>query len=466
MDWLPTINDRAGPTYQRILDALTDDIAAGRVRRGQQLPTHRALAKALGIDVTTVTRAYREAQSRGLTEARVGQGTFIADTARTTAGGTMPARGPAHLDFDLSMNLPPHPPEADLDGRIARGIAALEREHGFGPYLNYAESGGGLQDRGVVADWLRPRIAGTDAERLAICPGAQSALTSSLLALTAPGDVMLTDRLTYPGIKAAAAYARVRLIGVAMDANGMVPDALRIAIRRHAPKMLYLVPTIQNPTTTTMPHARRAEIAEIVTAHDLTLIEDDAYGLLAPEHVPFAALIPMRTVYAASLSKCISPGLRIAFLAAPDASTNARITAALRAMLQMPVPLMAALIARWLADGSADAMIAAIRDEAAARQKMAARALTGFAFAAHRNGHHMWLEVPPAWNIAEFAQHARARGLAVVTSDAFHVADGTEAPPHAVRLALGAARNRAELSHALDRLAVALRLPPPTAQVV
>jgi DNA-binding transcriptional MocR family regulator len=174
----------------------------------------------------------------------------------------------------------------------------------------------------------------------------------------------------------------------------------------------------------------------------------------------------MRTVYAASLSKCISPGLRIAFLAAPDASTNARITAALRAMLQMPVPLMAALIARWLADGSADAMIAAIRDEAAARQKMAARALTGFAFAAHRNGHHMWLEVPPAWNIAEFAQHARARGLAVVTSDAFHVADGTEAPPHAVRLALGAARNRAELSHALDRLAVALRLPPPTAQVV
>jgi DNA-binding transcriptional MocR family regulator len=464
MDWFPTISDRAGPTYQRILDALADDIAAGRLRRGQQLPTHRALAKALGVDVTTVTRAYREARSRGLTEARVGQGTFIADALHRT--GATPARIPAHLDFDLSMNLPPHPPQADLDGRIARGIAGIEREHGFGAYLNYAESGGSLRERAVAADWLRPRIADAHVDRLAICPGTQAALCATLLALTAPGDVVLTDRLTYPGIKAAAAYARVRLVGVAMDGSGMVPDALRIAIGRHAPKLLYLIPTIQNPTTATMPPARRGEIAEIVAAHDLTLVEDDAYGLLAPEHVPFAALIPARTIYAASLSKCISPGLRIAFLTAPDDAVTARITAALRAMLQMPVPLMTALVARWLADGSADAMIAAVQGEAAARQKMAARALAGFAFTAHRNGHHLWLEVPPAWNRAEFAQHARTNGLAAVTSDAFDVPDGAEAPPHAVRLALGAARNRAELSHGLDRLAVALRLPPPTAQVV
>ncbi len=464
MDWLPTLSDRAGPAYQRILDALAADIAAGRLRRGQQLPTHRALAKALGIDVTTVTRAYREAQSRGLTEARVGQGTFIADAPQLT--GTTPARIPAHLDFDLSMNLPPHPPEADLEGRIARGIAALEREHGFSAYLNYAESGGSLHDRGVAAEWLRPRIAEANADRLAICPGTQAALCAALLALTAPGDVVLTDRLTYPGIKAAAAHARVRLVGVAMDDSGMVPDALRIALQRHAPRLLYLVPTIQNPTTTTMPPSRRAEIAEIVAVHDLILIEDDAYGLLAPEHVPFATLIPARTIYAASLSKCISPGLRIAFLAAPDAGVNARITASLRAMLQMPVPLITALVTRWLGDGSADAMIAAVRDEAAARQKMAARALTGFEFAAHRNGHHMWLQVPPAWDRAEFAQQARANGLAAVASDAFTVADGSDTPPHAVRLALGSARNRAELSHALDRLANALRLPPPTAQVV
>ena len=80
MDWIPTLGDRQGPVYRRIIEALTEDIASGRLRRGQQLPTHRALAKALRVDLTTVTRAYTEARRCGLTEARVGQGTFVAET--------------------------------------------------------------------------------------------------------------------------------------------------------------------------------------------------------------------------------------------------------------------------------------------------------------------------------------------------------------------------------------------------
>src|SRR5262249_30002319 len=101
MDWTPTLNDRDGPVYQRIVEALTSDIASGRLRRGQQLPTHRALARSLGIDLTTVTRAYSEARQRGLTEARIGQGTFVAETMVT------PRPGAALPQFDLSMNLPP-----------------------------------------------------------------------------------------------------------------------------------------------------------------------------------------------------------------------------------------------------------------------------------------------------------------------------------------------------------------------
>src|SRR6266566_8522664 len=101
MDWAPTLADREGPLYQRIVDALSVDIASGRLRRGQQLPTHRALAKALGIDLTTATRAYAEARQRGLTEARVGQGTFVAESmSHRHAAGPRP-------EFDLSMNLPP-----------------------------------------------------------------------------------------------------------------------------------------------------------------------------------------------------------------------------------------------------------------------------------------------------------------------------------------------------------------------
>ena len=150
-----------------------------------------------------------------------------------------------------------------------------------------------------------------------ICPGTQNALFNLLVALTAPGDVVLTEALTYPGIRAAAACRDVRLVGVAIDEQGILPDALDAACRKHSPKAVYLIPTIHNPTTATMPRARREQVAEILRARDVLLLEDDAYGMLAPEAVPLAALVPERTYFAATLSKCIAPGLRVSFLLTP-----------------------------------------------------------------------------------------------------------------------------------------------------
>src|SRR6202007_3021250 len=138
MDWVPTLSEWQGPMFLRIVDALAADIASGRVVRGERLPTHRALASALDLDLTTVTRAYGEARRRGLLEARVGQGTFVSDTTARAAGdlpaagaarpawrgagvgegafvSETPARAPADLpapvNIDLSMNLPPQPVE-------------------------------------------------------------------------------------------------------------------------------------------------------------------------------------------------------------------------------------------------------------------------------------------------------------------------------------------------------------------
>jgi DNA-binding transcriptional MocR family regulator len=449
MDWVPTFSDREGPIYRRIVEALAADVASGRLLRGQQLPTHRALAKALGIDLTTVTRAYTEAQRRGLTEARVGQGTFVAENA-----GRFRQGWEQQPELDLSMNLPPQPPEADLEGRLTRGIAALQREAGLSTHLNYREPGGSAIERGAAADWLRPRIADAEGDRIVICPGTQTALFNFLVSFMSPGDVVLTDALTYPGIKAAAAHIGIRLIGVPADETGIVPEALEAACRRHAPKAVYLVPTIHNPTTVTMPLSRRERIAEILRTQDVLLFEDDAYGALEPGAVPFASLVPERTWFAASLSKCIAPGLRVSFLLTPDHDSARQVTTALRATLQMPVFLMVALVTRWLQDGSADAMIRAIRDEAAARQKLASSVLARHAFAAHPCGHHIWIPLPRSWGRAEFASHVQRQGLAVVTAEAFSV---EKTQPHAIRVSLGAASSRSELVRALEILSTALR---------
>jgi len=449
MDWIPTLGDREGPVYRRIVEALNADIASGRLRRGQQLPTHRALAKALGVDLTTVTRAYTEAQRRGLTQARAGQGTFVAESMSRLG----PSAGP-RPQFDLSMNLPPQPADADLEGRITRGIAAIQREVGFSAHLNYQEAGGSEAERDIAARWLRSRIADAHADRLVICPGTQNALFNLLITLTSPGDIVLTEALTYPGIKAAAACVGVRLVGVSMDDQGVVPGALDAACRQHAPKAVYLIPTIHNPTTATMPPSRREEVAEVLRANDVLLFEDDAYGMLEPNAAPLACLVPERTYFIASLSKCIAPGLRVSFLLTPDPHSAALVTAAQRASVQMPAFLMVALAARWLQDGSADAIIGAIRDEAAARQKLAAAVLAPHAFCSRPNAHHIWISLPHTWTKSEFALHVQKNGLAVVTSEAFSVED---AQPNAIRVSLGAASSRSELVEALEVLAAALK---------
>ena len=454
MNWTPTLIDRPGPLYRRILEALADDIASGRLRRGQQLPTHRALADHLGVDLTTVTRAYGEARSQGLIQARVGQGTFVADDRA-------PVANPPRKDvaFDLSMIIPPMPPEADLEGRIARGFAALYKETGYAPMLTYRDFGGRLEERAIAAAWLGNRIPTATGDRLMIAPGAQNALLSLLIALAQPGDIILAERHTYPGILAAAQIRQVTPVGVETDEEGILPDALEAACRKHRPKLLYLNPTIQNPTTATLSAQRRKEVAEIVRHHGLLLIEDDAYGQLAPDIVPLAARLPDRTYHVATLSKCIAPGLRVAFMLAPDASSAARVREAQRASVHMPTLLTVGLVARWLRDGSIDAIIAAVRAEAAARQKLAAAILGNYPYAAHPNGHHLWLKLRNAWTTGDFTAYLKKRGVVVDNADAFRV-DGKPVP--AIRLSLGAASDRPKLVRALEILEAALGTQPIT----
>jgi len=457
MDWTPTISELSGPRYQRIVEAMEADIAAGRLVRGQQLPTQRALAKALGIDLTTVTRAYTEARRRGIMEARVGQGSFVSETSARRAVDL-----PHPVAIDLSMNVPPHPLEAQLDERIIAGMEAIRAQSGLTAHLNYQPPGGSAHEREVAARWMRARVSHAHADRLVIFPGTQTILFNLLAQLARPGDVVLTEALTFPGIKAAAARLGVKLVGVAMDDGGILPDALAKTCRAHRPKAVYLIPTLHNPTTATLSAERRNAIAKIISDADTALIEDDAYGLLDRSASPIANLIPERTYLATTLSKCIAPALRVAYLVTPpDNAAQREMRAGLQATVQMPAPLMVALVTHWIETGIADRIITAIRNEAVGRQQLAQRALKGIQFLAKPAAHHLWLRLPEGR--PDVAAHLLRNGLAVVAGDAFTV-DGT--PPHAARVSLGAARNRSELTEALRILVGALHRPADTRQIV
>lgn len=205
------------------------------------------MALALGVDLTTVTRAYAEARRRGLIDARVGQGTFVSETTTRAASSVS-----VLLDIDLSMNLPPQPVEANLDLRIAQGLDAIRSHSGFSAFLSYTRPGGSADEREAGAEWLKLRVSQATADRIVVFPGTQAIIFNALQVLTSPGDVLVTEALTFPGLKAAAARLNVNLVGVAMDTEGARPDALEEACRKHKAKAVYLVPTQQNPTTATM----------------------------------------------------------------------------------------------------------------------------------------------------------------------------------------------------------------------
>lgn len=453
-DWLPTLHHTRRPIYLAIVDALAADLEAGRVGAGDRLPTQRALAARLGVDLTTVTKAYAEARRRGLIEATVGRGSF----ARAPDS-------PLARVVDLTMNLPPQPPAARLPERLAEGVAALLRRPDGGALLSYRPGCGDEAERQAGASWVRPQLGEVAPARVLVCGGAQHALAALMTTLLRPGELLLTEALTYPNLRNLAGHLGLRLQGLPIDDEGLLPDAVDRACRQGRARLLYCIPTIHSPTTATMSPGRRSALAEVALRHGLRIVEDDAYAALPTTPLPaLAALAPGLVYYVATLAKALTPGLRLAFLVAPDENEARRLATGLRATGLMAPPLLAALGASWIADGTAEAILAAVRDEAAARQVLARQILPTEAVSAHPDGHHLWLRLPVGWNQAELVGEMRGRGVVMAASDAFVV--GAAASP-AVRLALGAAADRHRLAASLTIIAETLRggRPPPAAIV-
>ncbi|GAB6842873.1 DNA-binding transcriptional MocR family regulator [Methylorubrum rhodinum] len=452
--WNPTIAGDAGPKYLAIVRALAEDIRAGRLPPGVRLPPQRALAKQLNVDLTTVTRAFNEARRTGLINATAGRGSFVRGP---TSPPTELRRPDVSGSVDFSMNMPPQPVGARLAERMETGLAQLAGSSGFLDRMQYQDSAGNLTDRAAAAQWLGQRLGPLPVQRVLVGGGAQVVLAAVLAAILKPGDALCVPALTYPGLRMAAERRSARLIPVACDEDGLDPDAFLESCKAEPPRALYLVPTLDNPTTATLPTARRERIAEVARAHGVAIIEDDAYGALPPDApAPIAALAGDITWHIATLSKCVSPGLRIAYVAVPGTNEAVRLSAELRAINMMASPLTAALASQWIAEGELDAVVAAIRKENGLRQAVAREILRGLDVRAHSCGHHLWLRLPEPWRRGEFGAHARQLGLSVILSDAFAVG----LAPEAIRVSLGAAPDVETLRYGLSLLATLLTRPP------
>jgi len=454
--WAISIRGRTRPAYLALADAIGEDIQSGKLAANQHLPPLRDLARTLDLNFTTVARGYAEAKQRGLVDAKAGRGTVVREYLPT------PVHRPSAIShLDMTMNFPPEPQDRGLVQQIRDGFASLASQPDIYDVLRYQEFGGEFADREAGAAWLSAYLPGVTASRVLVCPGIQSAILGLFASLARPGDTIACEAVTYPGVKGIAAQLGLRLVGLPLEDDGLDPEAFAALCRADPPKALYCNPTLLNPTTATMSQSRREAVVEIARSYSVPIIEDDAYGALpATRPTALAALAPELTFYIGGFAKILGAGLRIGYIATPNVRYTARISATMRTLMIMASPLTIRLATRFIGDGTVQAATLAIRNEAQARQTIAAQVITRSTFVSKPEAFHLWLDVPPPWSRIEFANHLRANGVGVIVSDTFTV---TGDPQSAVRVGLGGPSSREECRHMLEIIDDALEYLPAAA---
>lgn len=457
--WRPDLTAFEGPKYLGLAHALRTAVRAGELPEGTRLPPVRDLAWDLGITPGTVARAYQIATQEGLLEAAVGRGTFVAarspqlgpsqplhvERASDMGGGLIDLRSPQLPDVGQSAAI----------GAILRNLAGEIGQD----YLEYPSLRRDRPLRAALVDWLADRQLGPiGPEDIALSHGGQNAINIVLqCCLRGERPQIFCEELAYPGFRHAARLNRAEVVPVALDAQGMRPDALAAACRRTGARLVCLTPDAQNPTTARMSTARRAEIVAIARAQDLQILEDDCYSVARADLPALRALAPERTWHVTSLSKSISAGLRFGAVVCPTGRGEAGRLAAQHSFFGLARPVTDIALG-LLASGQAQALRSRVQEVLERRLSIAVAALAGADIAWQPGLSFLWLRLPTGWRGSTFAREAEAAGVLVRSADEYALVDGTA--PNAVRIALALGIGEDRFAAAMGTLARLLGNPP------
>jgi DNA-binding transcriptional MocR family regulator len=255
--------------YKAIAADLTQTILNGQLAAGEKLPPHRVLAKQLGVTTGTVSRAYASLERQGLAFARVGDGTYVRNLDTSSNENRLVDK---NLPIDLAHNIAI---PTDEVAALRNAFAELSLEPDcLADILSYQPETGAKRHRMAGAQWLQRFGTTGDWHRVMVTHGAQHALAGVLRTFARPGDTLLVESLSYPGLLALARSLRLQVIGLEMDEEGLLPEALDKAAQTFNAKLLFCTPTLHNPTTSTMSMARREALAGVIRKRSLMLLED------------------------------------------------------------------------------------------------------------------------------------------------------------------------------------------------
>jgi len=441
MSWKPIFDKSKKPLYKTLANLLEEDILNGSLLRGAKLPPQRELADFLDINVSTVSKAFKVCELKGYLSATVGSGTFVSyDKLSNT-----------YLYSESKLNnivkMGATVPENISYGPIFTQLKDMMNEGHFEKWFSYNKQEDMIWQKDAALKLMRKGGLETSFHNVLFASGGQNAITAILASLCKYGDKIGTDPHTYSGLKTAAALLGIQLVPIRTENGEMDRDALRYTCKNENLKGIYLIPDYQNPTTHRMSISCRESISQVAKEYNVFIIEDATNHLLSKEPLQaIANFAPEQTIYIASLSKLIAPGLRIAYISVPNQYKNL-LSDALYNFNICVSPLLSELAARFILSKKFDNVIDDYRVNTINRNRLVDAYLADYNCYGDETCIFRWLQLPANCSGVDFEDLALEQGVQVYAAERFTV--GNSIPEKAVRLAISAPETVEELEKGL-----------------
>ncbi|PHV70088.1 GntR family transcriptional regulator [Sporanaerobium hydrogeniformans] len=441
MTWKPCLSHTKLPLYKALAQLLEEDIQKGNLKPGDMLPPQRELADFLDINLSTVTKAFKLCEQRGLISATVGKGTFIASDVGVSSRLLHPT--PVNHLIDLGAIHPTYTQNAYVLSTLQDFLTSKDASS----HLEYTSTCGTQKQRMAGLKWLKNLKLSTDTNHILLASGGQNALCAILTSFFEPGDRIGTDPLIYAGFKTLAKMLGIQLVPVPQANDEISPSLLRGFCKKEGLKALYLIPDFHNPTTHTMSLATREAIAKFAKEEDLLLIEDAINSAFVHELLPpIASFAPEQTFYISSTSKSLCPALRISFIACPLRHIRT-LELGLYNVNMMISPFTAQIATELIYSSMAEQILKERQSDILERNELANSIFRGYPLLGALDCNFRFLLLPEGWSGKAFEMCAKKAGVQVYCGERFAV--GNAPLPAAVRLSIATPKTKEDLYKAL-----------------
>jgi Transcriptional regulators containing a DNA-binding HTH domain and an aminotransferase domain (MocR family) and their eukaryotic orthologs len=435
------------PLYLSLSHALELEIKTGKLPPNTLLPPQRELADFLDINLSTVTRAYKTCQLKGIIYTLKGKGSFVSPNAQFASDQLFEnifSNKNTHIELGVMK------PFYSLDNITLETARMVINSPKAVQLFRYSTSGG--EERHIqAAKVLMERYhLYPNSELITFACGSQNAINIVLTALFGYRDRIAVDEYTYPSFIAIANTLNIQLVPVKNDEFGMKPDELDKLCRINKIKGIYLMPSCSNPISILMPMERRYALAEMIKKYNLILLEDDAYTFLAPANfLPFASFLPEHTVHICSISKSISAGLRVAYITYSEKFRSKIISTTYNLNINTPL-LNLEIVSELVLNGNYITLINKKIELSQRRNQIFQKYFQPYSN--HSNPLSLFQCIKLSKNCSSkvYAAKSRSKGINVISSDIFIVGDISENP--FIRLSICSPDSEADLEYALQML--------------